>query len=108
VPKDFDGAVAQQQQSAERWDRLHTKVWASPAQSLVTHAALLPPEEVTNERLRQARDLAMMLRRVATEALEQAEKAERVVLDFERILDERQQADQPRQPATTKAKRKSA
>lgn len=106
VPKDFDGAVAQQQEFAERWDRLHTKVWGASAKSVLAHAAHLQPEDITNERLHQARELAMMLRRVANEALLQAEKAEEVVKDFEHILDERQQADQPSQPATT-SKRKS-
>lgn len=92
IPKNFDDAVTQQLQSAEQWDNKHCKVWANPDRSLVAQAAKLPAEEVTEERLRQAQVLAHQLRRVAQEAQEQAEKAEAVVRDFERILDERQQA----------------
>jgi len=104
APKDFDGAVAQQQQSAEDWDRRYSRVWMKQDRSLTTQAAKLPPEEVTEERLRQARELAMQLRRVANQALKQAEKAEEVVRDFERILDERQQTEVPNQEVTAGAK----
>ena len=107
VPKDFDGAVAQQRQSAERWDRLFTKVWAKCDHSLVTQAAKLPAEGVTEGRLRQARGLAAQLRRVADQALAQAEKAEEVVREFERILDERQQQKASARTGST-AGRKSA
>jgi hypothetical protein len=107
MPKDFDGAVAQQQQSAEQWDRLFTKVWATKDRSLVAHAAKLSKDEVTEERLRQARNLASQLRRVANQALAQAEKAEQVVKDFERILEARQQAQSPAKP-TNKTKYKIA
>jgi cell division FtsZ-interacting protein ZapD len=104
VPKDFDGAVAQQQQSAEEWDRRHTRVWGKQDRSLVTQAAKLPPEQVTEERLRQARELAVQLRRVANQALAQAEKAEQVVRDFERILNLRQRAEMPGQQVAAGAK----
>jgi hypothetical protein len=104
VPRDFDGAVAQQQQSAEEWDRLHTRVWGKQDRSLVTQAAKLPPEQVTGERLRQARELAVQLRRVANQALAQAEKAEQVVRDFERILNLRQRAEMPGQQVAAGAK----
>jgi hypothetical protein len=107
MPKDFDGAVAQQQQSAEQWDRLFTRVWAKRDRSLVAQAAKLPKDEVTEERLRQARELAYYLHRVANQATEQAEKAEQVVKDFDRILDERQQAEKPSAPAT-KTRRRTA
>jgi hypothetical protein len=86
VPKDFDGAVVQQQQFAEQWDRLYTRVWSTQDRSLLTHAAKLSPEQVTKERLHQAREVAHQLRQVANQALEQAEKAEQVVRDFEGIL----------------------
>jgi hypothetical protein len=99
VPKDFDGAVAQQQESAERWDRLYTKVWGKTERSLTTQAAKLPPEEVTEERLHQARELAYQLRRVADQAQKQAEAAEQIVRDFERILAERRQAATPARSA---------
>jgi hypothetical protein len=99
VPKDFDGAVAQQQESAERWDRLYSKVWAKQDRSLATQAAKLPPEEVTDERWHQVRDLAYQLRRVADQAREQAEMAEQIVRDFERILAERRQAATPARSA---------
>jgi hypothetical protein len=92
---DFDGAVAQQIQSAERWDRLYTRVWARQDRSLETQAAKLPEDEVTEERLHQARALAMQLRRVADQAQKQAEKAEQVARDFEHMLAERQQAGTP-------------
>jgi hypothetical protein len=105
VPKDFDGAVAQQQQSAEEWDRLHTRVWGKQDRSLLTQAAKLPPEGVTEERLRQARVLAVQLRRVADQALAQAEKAEQVVRDFERILSERQQEEMPAETGSTAGRR---
>jgi hypothetical protein len=91
VPKDFDGAVAQQQESAERWDRLFSRVWGKQDRSLAAQAARLPAEEVTEERLHQARELAARLRRVADQAREQAEHAEEVVREFERVLGERQQ-----------------
>jgi hypothetical protein len=107
VPKDFDGAVAQQQQSAEQWDRRFTKVWGKQERSLVTQAAKLPREEITEERLRQARELAVDLRRVADQALKQAEKAEAVVREFERILGERQQGVIPAEPQRA-ARRRSA
>jgi hypothetical protein len=107
LPKDFDGAVAQQQESAERWDRLYDRVWAKEDRSLVTQAAKLSEDEVTEERLHQARELAWQLRRVAEQAAKQAEKAEEVVQEFERILDERQKADAPAPPAAT-PRRKTA
>jgi hypothetical protein len=107
MPKDFDGAVAQQQQSAEHWDRLYTQVWATKDRSLVAQAAKLPKDEVTEERLRHARELASQLRRVANQALAQAEKAEQVVQEFESILEARQQAQSPVKP-TSKAKYKIA
>ena len=80
-----------------------TYVWhlASPV------PAKLPKDEVTEERLRQARELASQLRRVANQALAQAEKAEQVAQDFERILEARQQAQSPAKP-TSKAKSKIA
>ena len=59
----------------------------------MTQASKIAPDEVTEERLRQARELASQLRRVANQALEQAEKAEQVVLDFKRILNLRQSAE---------------
>jgi hypothetical protein len=105
VPKDFDGAVAQQRQSAEAWDRLFTRVWVKTDHSLVTQAAKLPPEEITEERLRRARELASQLRRVADQALAQAEKAEEVVREFERILDERHQDEVPARPRNAGARR---
>jgi hypothetical protein len=107
LPKDFDGAVAQQQQSAEEWDRRYSKVWAKSDRSLVAQAAKLPEEEVTEERLHQARELAIQLRKVADQAVAQAEKAEEVVREFERILDERRKAETPSEPAATK-RRKTA
>jgi hypothetical protein len=97
--------VAQQQQSAEEWDRRYSKVWATQDCSLVAHAAKLPDEEVTEERLHHARDLAIQLRKVADQAVAQAEKAEQVVREFERILAERRQAEMPAEPATTKRRR---
>jgi hypothetical protein len=105
LPKDFDGAVAQQQQSAEEWDRRYSKVWGAQDRSLLAQAAKLPPEEVTDERLHQARELAIQLRKVANQAVAQAEKAEEVVRDFERILDERRQTETPPEPASTKRRR---
>jgi hypothetical protein len=105
VPKDFDGALAQQRQSAEGWDRLFTRVWVKTDHSLVTQAAKLAQEEVTEERLRQARELAAQLRRVADQALAQAEKAEEVVREFERILNERQQEVIPAEPHRTVRRR---
>jgi len=89
-PKTFDDAVFQQQESAERWDRLHSKVWGKPDCSLIAQAGKLTVDEVTEERHYDARNLAIQLRRVANQAVEQAEKAEQVVRDFERILKERQ------------------
>jgi hypothetical protein len=106
LPKDFDGAVAQQQESAKRWDRLYDRVWGKQDQSLVTQAAKLAEEEVTEEWLRQARELAWQLRRVADQAVKQAEKAEEVVREFERILDERQRANNTH-PAKAKQRRKT-
>lgn len=107
VPKDFDSAVAQQQQAAQQWDRRHTKVWVKQDHSLDAQAAKLSPDQITEERLREARELAVQLRRVANQAQEQAERAEQVVRDFERILDQRQRAETPAQP-TTKARRTTA
>jgi hypothetical protein len=107
MPKDFDVAVAQQQQSADKWDRHYTRVWGATNHSLETEAAKLPPEEVTEKRLRQAQELAYQLRRVADQAQKQAEKAEEVVHEFERILDERRRADVDATTATT-ARRKTA
>jgi len=107
LPRNFDDAVSQQQQSAEQWERRYSKVWSHDDRSLTTQAAKLPPEEVTEERLRQARELAIQLRQVADQAVKQAEKAEEVVREFERILNERQQANTSAQPATT-ARRKNA
>jgi hypothetical protein len=95
TPKDFDGALAQQQESAERWDKLYTRVWVRQERSLTALAAKLPSEEITDERWRQARDLAYQLRRVADQAQKQAEMAEQIVRDFERILAERQQVGKP-------------
>ena len=92
--------MAQQQQSAEKWDRQYNRVWAKKDQSLVTQASKIPPDGITEERLHQARELACQLRRVANQALEQAEKAEQVVLDFERILNLRQGAE-PDNPSGT-------
>jgi hypothetical protein len=86
MPKDFDAAVAQQQESADRWERLYTRVWSAEDRSLAAQAAKLPKDEVTEERLRQARELAHQLRQVADQAAKQAETAEQVVQDFERIL----------------------
>jgi hypothetical protein len=100
LPRHFDDAVAQQQESADRWDRLHTKVWVTDKHSLAAQAAQLAPEEVTDERLRGARQLAAQLRRVADEARAQAEQAEEVVRGFERILAERQRAEAPARPAS--------
>jgi hypothetical protein len=100
VPENFDDAVLQQQQVADQWDRQHSKVWASPTGSLLTHAAQIPPEEVTEEHLHQAQRLAHQLRQVAEQAREQAEKAEQVAREFERILRERQQANGPARSTT--------
>src|SRR5262249_32511365 len=86
VPRGFDDAVAQQQQSAEQWDRLYTRVWARRDRSLLAQAAKLPEDEVTEERVLQARELAAQLRRVANQARELAERAEQVVRDLERVL----------------------
>jgi hypothetical protein len=107
VHKDFDGAVAQQQQSAEQWDRLSTRVWAKDDRSLLAHAAKLKPDEVTEERLHEARQLASQLRRVADQAAEQANKAEQVVKDFVRILDEGRNA-KTRARAVGPSRRKTA
>jgi hypothetical protein len=107
MPKDFDGVVAHQQESADKWDRLYTRLWGATKHSLATQAAKLPPEAVTEERLRQAQELAYQLRRVADQAQKQAEKAEQVVHEFERILDERRRVESAATTATT-ARRKTA
>jgi hypothetical protein len=108
VPKDFDSAIAQQQQSSEEWNRRYDKVWNAQELSLEAQAAKLPLEEVTEERLYQARQLASQLRRVAKEALEQAEQAELVVVDFERILDERRQGKSAEEPDTATRNKSSS
>jgi hypothetical protein len=92
LPRHFDDAVAQQQESAERWDRLHTKVWITARHSLAAQAAQLRPEEVTDERLREAGQLAAQLRPVADEARAQAGQADEVVRGFERVLEARPRA----------------
>lgn len=104
LPKNFEDAVAQQKESAEQWDRRFSRVWNKKDSSLPTQAAKLQGEEVTEERLRQARELAFQLRQVANEALAQAEKAEQVVRDFERILSQRQSAEMVDQPGPILAK----
>jgi hypothetical protein len=73
--------------------------WAKYDRSLVMQAAKLPHEEVTDERLHQAHELAMDLCRVADQAQKQAEAAEQVLRDFEPILTERQQAAAPARSA---------
>lgn len=109
-PKDFDSAVAQQRKHAEDWDRRHFKVWAANESSVVAQAAKLAPDEVTEERLRLAQELASELRRVADQANDQADKADQVVRDFERILDERKEKGisvEPEEPEDT-PRRKNA
>ena len=101
VPRDFDGAVANQQKFADEWDRRYGRVWGVTERSLATHAAKLPNDEVTEGRLRQAGELAVQLRRVSDQALEQAVKAEEIVRDFERILDLRKWAKTPSVRRTT-------
>jgi hypothetical protein len=98
TPKDFDGAVAQQQESAEKWERQYIRVWAVPDRSLVAQAAKLPAEEVTEKRLSQARRLAHHLRQVADHAVKQAEQAENVVQEFEQILTDRKPKGETPEP----------
>ena len=86
MPKDFDGAIALQKQSAEAWDKQYSRVWSHPKRSLMVHVAKLSPFEITNDRLREARELAGQLRRVAQQATEQAEAAEQIVKDMEGVL----------------------
>ena len=92
-PRDFDTAVAQQKKYAEDWDKRYFKVWAPEDKSLVAHAAKLAPDEITEDHLHQARELANELRRVADQANDQADKAEQVVKTFEHILEERKEKD---------------
>jgi len=91
-PINFDSAIKKQLTSAEQWDRQHTKVWSRPDTSLVSQAARLPADGVTQERLQKAQELAYQLRLVADQAVKQAEAAEQVVHDFEQILKEREEA----------------
>ena len=100
VPKNFDDAVAGQQQFTAQWARLHDRVWSVPERSLLAHAAKIAPEEVTTERLRRARELARGLRRVAEQAMEQAGKADEVVRDLERLLDRWESNTTPAEEAT--------
>jgi hypothetical protein len=102
TPKDFDGAIALQEHSAKEWERQHARIWAVPEKSLIAQAAKLSPEEITDAHLSQVRDLAMHLRRVANQAAEQAEKAEKVVKDFECILEERQLRVLPEEASSKK------
>ena len=89
IPASFDGMVQQQKKFAEEWERRSQKVWSHPTHSLVVKAAELAEEEVTEERLKEAAELAYQLRVVADEANRAADKAEAVVHNFERILAER-------------------
>ena len=84
IPASFDGMVQQQKKFAEEWERRSQKVWSHPTHSLAVKAAELAEEEVTEERLKQAAELAYELRVVADEANRAAEKAEAVVHNFER------------------------
>jgi hypothetical protein len=88
VPATFDAAVKQQKGFTEDWERRYAKVYSHPKHSLVARAAELAPEEVTEERLREAGELAHQLRLMADQAVQAAEKAEGVVQEFARILDE--------------------
>jgi hypothetical protein len=93
TPKNFDGAVAQQQESAEKWERQYIRIWAVADRSLMAQAAKLPQDEVTEKRLCQAQRLAHHLRQVADQAVKQAEQAEKVVHEFERILNDRKRQE---------------
>jgi phage pi2 protein 07 len=99
VPTSFDGAVAQQRKSADAWDRQFTKVWVDRG-SLATRARNLSADDVTEQRLQEARELAWQLRQVASQAQQQAEMAEGVVLEFERVLSERGRVEITVEPVT--------
>jgi hypothetical protein len=90
TPTDLDGAITQQLQSAEKWDCQYSRIWNKPDCSLATLAGKLQPNDVTDEHLRRAKELAGQLWQVARLAEDQAEKAEQVVKDLERVLNERQ------------------
>jgi hypothetical protein len=89
VPATFDALVAQQKQVTEQWERRNQKVWSDPKHSLVTRAQELPDDEVTEQRLGEAEELAYLLRRQANDAIKAAEKAEVVVERFRLILCQR-------------------
>ena len=100
IPASFDGMVQQQKKAAEEFERRNQRVWSHPTHSLVVKAAELGKEEVTEERLKEAAELAHQLRIVADEANRAADKAEAVVHNFERILAERKaSADSPAKSA---------
>jgi hypothetical protein len=105
-PKDFDTAVAQQKKHCGDWDRRYFKVWAPEDKSLVAHAAKLAPNEITEDHLRQARELANELRRVADQANDQADKADQVVKTFEHILEDRKEKT-PADPEGSPARKNS-
>ena len=108
IPDSFDGMVQQQKKAAEEFERRNQRVWSHPTHSLVVKAAELNEEEVTEERLKEAAELAYQLRIVADEANRAAEKAEAVVRDFERILAERKTSAEPRAKSTPESKKLAA
>ena len=89
VPGSFDAMIAQQKQVVEQFERRNQKVWSSEKHSLIKKAEELPEEEVTEDRLKQAAELAYQLRGLADEAVKSAEKAEAVVERFRNILSKR-------------------
>jgi hypothetical protein len=99
IPPSFDGLAQQQLQFVETWEKRYPKIWASSEQSFTSRAGQLKPEEVTEDRLREAADLADRLRQMAKQVTQAAEKAEAVVSNFERILAERKAASPPATPS---------
>jgi hypothetical protein len=89
VPPNFDAVVAQQKQVTEEWERRNQRVWSDPRHSIAAKAQELSDDDVTEQRLNEAEELARLLRRQANEANKAAEKAEAVVERFRLILSKR-------------------
>jgi hypothetical protein len=90
VPADFDGMLTQQRQFVDQWDRRFTKTWTDAKRSLFTKAAALKPEEVTEEKVKQTRELAHTLRSLKKEVGFAVDKLEAIAKGLQEKLEQPQ------------------
>jgi hypothetical protein len=86
APNGFDQAIQQLTQVVETWEKRYINVWNHPPHSLLTKAAELSPDQVTNERLHATRNLSHRLQTMAQQVSALAEKADKAACRLEKSL----------------------